>query len=255
MFVVTGGSSGIGRALAENLAARKKHVLIIGRNEEALNEISSSSEYIKAHRSDLSTKKGRSSFKSVLKNEQNIEGFVNCAGMIYPIMPLATLDEEGWRSILEINLTSAFLLIQCLREKLIGRRVMQIGSRLSYYPVASVAPYCVSKVAVSTLIKCWRIECPEIEFASILPGFVDTPTMTRARDSKNISREQHELLNNLKKEGLLISTKTVASFLTWLLLDVEKERYISKEWDIYDTSHHKEWLVAPNKVPLWDMKP
>ena len=49
-----------------------------------------------------------------------------------------------------------------------------------------------------------------------------------------------------------MTPETVAAFLTWLLLDTETSEYVSKEWDIYDTSHHHGWLVPPHSVPKFE---
>jgi benzil reductase ((S)-benzoin forming) len=249
MFVITGGSSGIGKALAENLALKKQSVLILGRNKKALIQIASSSPYIQMLQADLSTSKGRLAVTHHLKDQKHIEGLIHCAGIIEPISPLRTLDEAGWRDILETNLTVPFLLTQSLHEKLIGGRVIQVSSHFAHTPVSALAPYCISKRAVSVLINCWQLESPEIASTSVLPGVVNTAMPTIVHGSKHIEAKQRQIIQNLKDNNQLISPETVASFFSWLLLDVDKKRFCSQEWDIYDASHHKEWLLAPHRVP------
>jgi benzil reductase ((S)-benzoin forming) len=249
MFVITGGSSGMGKALAENLASKQQSVLILGRNKQALTQIAASSPHIQMLQANLTTPKGRLAVIKYLKNQKHIEALIHCAGVIEPITPLPSLDEAGWRDIFEVNLIVPFLLTQCLYDKLIGGRVLQISSHFAQKPVHALAAYCISKRAVSTLINCWQLECPEIASTIVLPGVVNTPMAATVRGSKHITPEQRQILHNLKNNDQLISPETVASFLAWLLLDVEKKRFSSQEWDIYDTSHHKEWLIAPHHVP------
>ena len=80
--------------------------------------------------------------------------------------------------------------------------------------------------------------------------YVDTQLQKKARESKHIPVEKRRLFQSWKDNNQLISPETVASFLAWLLLDINKERYVSHEWDIYDTSHHAEWLSEPHRVPI-----
>ena len=67
------------------------------------------------------------------------------------------------------------------------------------------------------------------------------------RASQHLAPEKQQFFQDLKNKHALVSPETVAAFLTWLLLDIDQARYVSHEWDIYDASHHAEWL--PNGVP------
>ena len=249
MFVITGGSSGIGKALAKNLASKNQSVLILGRNKKELTQISSSSPHIQMLQTDLTSPEGQLAVIRHLKNQKHIKGLIHCAGIIEPVLPLHILDEAGWRAILEINLTVPFLLTQCLHKKLIGGRVIYISSHLAYTPSRALSPYCISKLALSSLTRCWQLEYPKITSTSVLPGIVDTPMQARVTDSEHTDPKQRQMLHRLKENNQLISPETVASFLTWLLLDVDKKRFSSQEWNIYDTSHHQAWLSKPHHVP------
>ena len=56
----------------------------------------------------------------------------------------------------------------------------------------------------------------------------------------------------LKQNNRLIAPETVAEFLSWLLLDIDRDTYVSQEWDIYNTDHHADWLRPPHKVLHWE---
>ena len=73
-----------------------------------------------------------------------------------------------------------------------------------------------------------------------------------ARNATGMDPEQVNFYKKLKDSQRLVSPETVAEFLCWLLLEIDDEVYVSKEWDIYDTSHHSAWLKPPHQVLHWD---
>jgi len=251
MFIITGGSRGIGAALAESLASRKHAVLIIGRNQQALQNIAATSPYINFVCADVATSTGRDAITSYLNFNQitGIQGLIHNAGSIEPIQPMRSLDEDAWRAIMSINLDAPFFLTQALLDKLSHGRVLHISSGAAHFPVTGWAPYCVSKAGLSMLTRCWQTECPDIASASVMPGIADTTMQAVIRESKHLAPEKHQFFHDLKNKNQLVSPETVADFLTWLLLDIHKDRYVSHEWDIYDASHHAEWLPDGDQAP------
>ena len=249
MFVVTGGGSGIGKALAQALAMRNKSVLIIGRREQSLIETAAFSPLIRHLCADVSTQEGRKLILSHLSNEQLITGLIHNAGIIDPILPITAIDEGAWRQVMATNLDAPLFLSQSLYEKLINGRVLHIGSGAAYFPVVGWSAYCVSKAALSMLTRCWQSESGEVSFASVMPGIIDTDMQAKIRSTSGMAEDKLDFFKRLKQNQQLISPATVATFLCWLLLDIDKAQYVSKEWDIYDQSHHHEWLVAPHSVP------
>jgi len=250
MFVITGGSRGIGAALAQALASKNQAVLIIGRDETALQSIAAVSPYINILCANVASSTGRDAIISYLEATPNIQGLIHNAGSIEPIQPMRNLDEKDWQALMSLNLDAPFFLTQKLYDKLLGGRVLHISSAAAHFPVTGWAPYCVSKAGLSMLTRCWQSECPEIASASVMPGIVDTTMQAVIRESENLEPEKQHFFQDLKNKNRLVSSETVAAFLSWLLLDIDKARYVSHEWDIYDTSHHAEWLSAPHRVPI-----
>lgn len=249
MFVVTGGGSGIGRALAHALAGLGHEVFIFGRHEQALQETAAFSALIHYACADVSTRLGRGLIQEALSPYPRLQGLVHNAGVIDPIEPMATLDEDAWRQVMATNLDAPFFLTQALQEQLIKGRVLHIGSGAAYFPVVGWAPYCVSKAGLAMLTRCSALEYQEIAFASVMPGIVDTAMQTTIRSAKKMTPSKRAFFNDLKAQDHLVLVETVALFLTWLLLTVDETTYVSKEWDIYDASHHDQWLLAPHRVP------
>ncbi|MDP1602931.1 MAG: SDR family NAD(P)-dependent oxidoreductase [Legionella sp.] len=253
MFVVTGGGSGIGRALAQALAQRGKEVLIIGRRREALLETAASYPLISICNADVATVKGREAIASHVQSIAQLEGLVHNAGVIEPIMPVASIDEPSWENALAVNLNAPLFLSQLLLDKLADGRVLHIGSAVAYFPVAGWAAYCVSKAALSMLTRCLQLECKNTSFTSVMPGIIDTDMQAFIRQSQFMADEKNNFYKELKAANRLLQPETVALFLTWLLLDINREDYVAKEWDIYDDSHHSRWLLNPHTVPHWEL--
>lgn len=252
MFVVSGGGSGIGRALALALASRGKEVLIVGRRLSLLQETAASSPLISFCASDLSTSEGRTKLLSLLAKQERLEGLVHNAGTIDPIAPIATIKEQDWQRALDLNLNAPLFLTQSLLGKLTQGRVLHMGSAVAYFPIAAWAAYCTSKAALSMLTRCWQLESKEVAFASVMPGIIDTDMQALIRQSNSMAENNLQFYKTLKQENRLLMPATVACFLTWLLLDVPRDEYAAQEWDIYDTAHHASWLQAPHTVPSWE---
>ncbi len=249
MFLITGGGSGIGRALAQALVARDKRVLIVGRREQVLAETAAFSPLISYLRADVSTPEGRQQIVAQLQNVPVMEAIVHNAGIIEPIAPIASIDESSWQQLMATNVNAPLFLTQLLLNKLNQGRVLHIGSAMAYMPEVAWAAYCTSKAALSMLTRCWQLESQHTAFASVMPGIIDTDMQTLIRNAKNMDKEKQQFFHTLYQKGRLLTPATVALFLTWLLLDLDKMTFISKEWDIYDKIHHPFWLVEPHKIP------
>jgi benzil reductase ((S)-benzoin forming) len=249
VFLITGGGSGIGQALAYALATRGKKVIIVGRREQVLAETATFSPFINYLCADVSTVDGRKQIVSYLHNMSALEGLIHSAGIIEPIAPVAKFDESSWQQIMATNLDAPLFLTQLLLDKLGEGRVLNIGSGAAYFPIKGWAGYCVSKAALAMLTRCWQLESQSTAFASVQPGIVDTKMQSLARKAEFMDSHDRNFYRSLQQERRLLSTATVGLFLCWLLLDLNKERYGSQEWDIYDRSHHPFWLVPPHQVP------
>lgn len=252
MFVVTGGGSGIGQALATALAMRGRSVLIVGRREQALVETASVSPLIQYFCADLAVSAERQRLVTYLNQVPKLDGLIHNAGVIEPLSPLSDVSESAWHHCLATNLDAPLFLTQALIPKLTHSRVLHIGSGAAYFPVASWAPYCVSKAALSMLTRCWQLECENIAFASVMPGIIDTNMQTMIRASETMQPQKHAFFMQLKQNQQLLTPETVAVFLCWLLLELDAIEYATREWDIYDKSHHHAWLVAPHVVPEFE---
>ncbi len=248
MYIITGGGTGLGRALACELARRRESVLIVGRREKPLRETAACSADIRYFQADMTLAEDREQLKKYLA-PFSIKGLIHNAGAIEPIVSLESITLSDWRHVMTTNVEAPLFLTQQLLPALRDGRVLHIGSGAAYFPVAGWGAYCSSKAALSMLTQCWQLEAQAPAFASVMPGIVETKMLDIIRQSSHMQPEKLAFFLKLTQENRLLLPETVALFLTWLLLDTDKEQYASKEWDIYDKSHHSAWLVKPHVVP------
>lgn len=253
MFVITGGGTGIGFALAKSLVDRNEKVLIVGRRLDVLKKSADYSPLLSFLCADVSNQEGRDKLVTYLHNFSSIKALIHNAGIITPIKPIEKLENSAWNCFINTNLSAPFFLSQLLLEKLKGGRVLHIGSGAAYFPVAGWAGYCVTKAALSMLTKCWQLELSDPAFASVMPGIVDTDMQKKICNDGNdfMEKEKYNFFKKLRNDKLLLNPIVVGSFLSWLLMDIDKQQFSSKEWDIYDKSHHCSWLLSSQRVPMW----
>ncbi len=251
-YVITGGGTGLGRALAIHLASLGHEVLIVGRRQATLSETASQHSNINFQVADVSSSEGRSDLVETLKDKGSIAGLIHNAGTIEPIAPITQLKLEDWNRCLATNLEPALCLTQGLLPQLEGGRVLFMSSGAAHFAVSGWAAYCVSKAGLSMLSLCWKEEVKQVAFASVMPGIIDTPMQGVIRGADHMEHDKLEFFHALKKQGKLLAPETVAIFLGWLLIELDKETFSSQEWDIYDTSHHSAWLRAPHTVSPLD---
>ncbi len=167
--IVTGGGSGIGKAVALALAAEGYRVIIAGRRQETLEatvaECSSAGARMLAVPTDVTNLSSvRALFAKTKETFGRLDLLFNNAGIGAPPLPLEDLTYEQWRSVVETNLTGAFL---CTQEaiKLMknqhppGGRIINNGSISAHSPRPNSAPYTATKHAITGLTKSTSLDC------------------------------------------------------------------------------------------------
>lgn len=180
--LVTGGSSGIGRAIALGLARAGATVLIAARTESAIDEVvargAADGGALAGIRADLSTRAGAHALADAVEAAGDVDIVVNSAGInLRPPMP--ELDEASWDTTMAVNLEAPFVLGQRLIPGMAARgygRVIHISSQQAQRPFASSGAYGVSKAGLEALARsqaeAWS---PQGVTANVLvPGFVRT---------------------------------------------------------------------------------
>ncbi|MCT9621714.1 SDR family NAD(P)-dependent oxidoreductase [Curtobacterium sp. C2H10] len=182
--LVTGGSSGIGRAIATALADAGAHVLVAARTAAtidatvaAIRQAGGSADGIVA---DLSTRAGA---HALADTAGDVDVLVNSAGInLRP--PMADLDEDTWDATMAVNLDAPFVLGQRLAPGMAARgygRIIGISSQQAHRPFAASGAYGVSKAGLEALARSQAEAWSGHGVTSnvLVPGFVRTPLNER----------------------------------------------------------------------------
>lgn len=248
MFVITGGGSGIGRALATTLASQKQQVLIVGRRQQMLDEVvMQSPDAISALCADLSLEIERDRLIEHLHGQQ-ITALVHNAATLEPLKKLQQLSLSEWRQAQQINVEAPLFLTSALLPQLKGGRVLHLSTAMAHMASVGWGCYCVTKSALYMLYELFKKEETDVSFGSVMPGITETNMQLLLRSSSELSPEDKTFFNQLHEEKRLLKPQAVAAFLSYLLLKTSAEVFSEREWDIYDKSHHSEWR-AEHSVP------
>jgi len=188
--VVTGGNGGIGLGMAKGLGSAGARVAIAARNAEksraaveALVRLGAEAIAVQVDVADEASVEA--AIKSVVDRLGRLDVLVNNAGINIRKQPQDyTLAE--WRSVIDTNLTSAFLCSRAvypLMKAAGGGKIINIGSMMSIFGTAFVAAYSASKGGIVQLTKslaaAWARD--NIQVNAVLPGWIDTELTRNAR--------------------------------------------------------------------------
>jgi NAD(P)-dependent dehydrogenase (short-subunit alcohol dehydrogenase family) len=163
--IVTGGGSGIGRAVALALGSAGWRVVIAGRRQAALDAVQAErASGLFAVAADVSEEASvRHLFDQAASQFGRIDLLFNNAGAAMPPRPLSDVSLEDWSAVMSVNVTGAFL---CAREAFRrmaaqsprGGRIINNGSLSAHVPRPHSVAYTVSKHAITGLTRTLSLE-------------------------------------------------------------------------------------------------
>lgn len=227
--LITGASSGIGRATAEEFAANGARVVVAARRQAELDslvaQIESRGGTASAVRTDVSDSADVERMVSyVIETFGRLDYAVNNAGIEGQFAPIIDLAEEDWDQVMGINLKGAFLCMKHeARAMLAGSHrgaIVNVGSVNSFLGAATGSAYVASKHALIGLTTSASAElAPQgIRVNLICPGVIDTPMHRRLRADIGDEVYDQGLLPNvhLRRAG---EPEEIASAIVFLCSD------------------------------------
>ena len=237
VVLVSGGSRGIGRAIANGFAERGATVVITGREKQSLDQAAKeiSAGGIRAHSvvCDVANRTAiESTVKQVLDQFGRIDTLVNVAG-VNRRKPALDVSEDDYDFVVDINLRGAFLL-----SKEVGRHMVERGSGCQINiaslntdrPLSNVLPYAISKAGIAHLTRGLALEWGPrgVRVNAIAPGFVLTD-LTRKLWSLESMKTWGEANTPLKRLGqpedmvgaAIFLASAASSFMTGQVLYVD----------------------------------
>ena len=200
--VITGAGSGIGRALAIQLAAEGVKVLITDYDEASLNEtlalVEAANGDAKAYVFDVADRQAFHDFaEAVVLEHQHIDILINNAGVALGRISIlkASYDELEW--IININLWGVIHGTKAFLPHLLKRPESALVNISSVFGITGIplqAPYCTTKFAVRGFTESLRMELmrpyPNISVSCVHPGGIKTNIVRNSRDTNQANKEK-----------------------------------------------------------------
>ncbi|MDY0297067.1 MAG: SDR family NAD(P)-dependent oxidoreductase [Acidobacteriota bacterium] len=199
LIVVTGASSGLGRALAVELAEREgAHLLICARREDRLRMLQAdilarTGARVQVLRTDLSRATERRALLDTLAQDETVFGLINNAGMTrYGPMVFADIDE--FHAVMELNLTAVVELslgfVEILKRRGEGF-LLNVTSEAAFVPTPYQGFYSATKHGVQAFTDALRMEYRRSPFfiGTFVPGGIRTDMITSSGLDRRIPRD------------------------------------------------------------------
>ncbi|CAN7188939.1 SDR family oxidoreductase [Phyllobacterium sp. LjRoot231] len=190
--LVTGGGTGVGKAITTALLGAGYTVVISGRRKDVLDDAakalaSETNGTVKAITADVSDPKSVAALFEAIKSEfGRLDLLINNAGVNVPNIPMEELTFDHWNSIVGANLTGVFLCTQQAMKLMKaqtprGGRIINNGSISAQTPRPNSAPYTATKHAVTGLTKSTALDGRPFDIAC---GQIDIGNATTEMTSK-----------------------------------------------------------------------
>ena len=181
-ILITGGGSGIGRGLAEAFHRAGNHVIISGRRQEVLDEVTAANPGMASMALDIGDKAGIAAFgKAVAQAHPALDVVIHNAGIMKIEDIKASLLDDA-ESTIATNLLGPIRLTAALLPQLQSRpqsAILTVSSGLAFVPMAATATYCATKAAIHSYSLSLRRQLAgtTTEVIEIVPPYVQTHLM------------------------------------------------------------------------------
>ncbi|MDA3928691.1 MAG: SDR family NAD(P)-dependent oxidoreductase [Prolixibacteraceae bacterium] len=212
--LITGASSGIGRATAKLLAANNYDVIITGRRSELLEEleeniIKTTSAEVYSLAFDIRDKNAvENSINSLPIEWQNISILINNAGLSAGFEPINEGALDDWDRMIDTNIKGLLTITRIISNNMIKRKtghIINISSIAGKEAYANGGVYCGTKHAVEAISKSMRLDFLQhnIKVGSISPGMVETEfSIVRFHGDENKAEEVYKGFTPLYAEDI-----------------------------------------------------
>jgi NAD(P)-dependent dehydrogenase (short-subunit alcohol dehydrogenase family) len=182
--VVTGGSSGIGRAIVLAFADEGAKVVASGRDRSRLDAVAAAapSGAVEGIVADLREPEAASRLvEASVERLGGVDVLVNCAGVAHQ-RPILDLTPDVWHDTMQTNLSAPFFASQAAARHMAaagGGAIVNVASIDAFQAESPDAPYCASKAGLVMLTQSFAVELGHlgIRCNAVAPGLTDTPML------------------------------------------------------------------------------
>jgi NAD(P)-dependent dehydrogenase (short-subunit alcohol dehydrogenase family) len=232
-ILVTGGGSGIGAAISVRLGACGAAVAVndavAERASEVAQAVAATGARSVAVSGDVATASGAAEVvSSAVDALGGLDGLANNAGILRG-GPLATLDEESWRQVIDVNLTAAFLVSQRALPALSdgGGAIVNTSSLVALAPPPGAGAYNASKAGLLSLTQHMAVEWGPlgIRANAVLPGLIPGTRLTPTGGGPAELHARRGAVLPLRRVG---APEDVADVVAFFMSDLA--RYVTGQW-------------------------
>jgi NADP-dependent 3-hydroxy acid dehydrogenase YdfG len=183
--LITGATSGIGKASAQILALNGYDLIITGRREELLNDLSATiknatkAEVLPLCFDVRELSQVEKAVNSLTGKWENVDLLINNAGLAVGLEPVYAGVADDWDRMIDTNVKGLLYISRLISPRMVAKEsgyIINLSSIAGHEVYANGAAYCASKHAVQAITKAMRIELLPfgVKVSSISPGMVDT---------------------------------------------------------------------------------
>ena len=224
--LITGATGGIGNSLVEKFYNLGSEIVASGTNEEKLEKLQNKFSNIHCVKFKLDEHNKIESFVDEIdKKLEGIDVLINNAGITLDNLSIR-LSEENWKKVLDINLTSTFLMCKNVIKKMLKKKygkIINITSIVGHTGNIGQANYSASKAGIVAFSKSLALEYAKknININCVSPGFIKTEM------TEKINEDFKKILISKIPSGKLGSGEDVSNCVAFLASDLSE--YINGE--------------------------
>ncbi len=214
IVLITGATSGIGKACAELFAKNNYKIIITGRRKDKLDELSQ--ELKSKYKADVlslcfdvrSQSEVKSAIDGLSADWKNIDILVNNAGLAVGLSSLQNGDIDDWERMIDTNVKGLLYITRSVSPLMVAKNsghIFNIASIAGKEVYANGNVYCASKHAVDALSRSMRIDMlpHNIKVTNIAPGMIETEfSIVRFKGDEERAKQVYNGLEALKPEDI-----------------------------------------------------
>jgi NAD(P)-dependent dehydrogenase (short-subunit alcohol dehydrogenase family) len=229
--LVTGGGSGIGRGICEELARAGGRILVVdispGRAADTAAMLTDRGLGARPIALDVTDSAAIGEVRSRLETEKSMPDILVNNAAIFEMGSLEEIDPRSWDRMIEVNLKGPFLMMQAFIPHMVDQdwgRVISISSTAGKTGEAFASHYCAAKRGLIALSQSAAPEVAPVTVNCICPGFVETPmtrTETRFWHSRDPSVSEEQVVQRMRDQiplGRMGRPEDIARAVRWLSL-------------------------------------
>ncbi|WP_024296367.1 SDR family NAD(P)-dependent oxidoreductase [Lacrimispora indolis] len=256
-IVVTGGGNGVGRQLVLELLSKGATVIAVDKNQMALNEtieISGNNSRLYTHAVDISNIRDVVAFTDeAVSKYKNIDGLINCAGIIQPFLKLEELELDHIDRVMNVNFYGTLYMTKSFLPFLKERpesHLINISSMGGFLPVPGQGIYGASKAAVKVMTEALHSELANttVNVTVVFPGGVatDIKINSEIKGSKSVAEDARakNLLSPEQAAKLIVAAMENNRFRVFIGKDCRIMNALYRLWPEYAMKLIRKVLAA-----------